>query len=103
MPPLVVLEPEWRTSRYAQEVEASMTDDEIMAEIQTLVDEEHLLLQKTERGEVDDHSEKRLHAIEVALAQQWDLLRQRRALRRNGKDPDEATLRDAATIEHFRQ
>jgi hypothetical protein len=80
-----------------------MTDDEIMAEIKTLMDEEHSLLQKTERGEVDDHSEKRLHAIEVALAQQWDLLRQRRALRRIGKDANEATLRDAGTVEHFRQ
>ncbi|HET7738926.1 MAG TPA: DUF2630 family protein [Tepidiformaceae bacterium] len=80
-----------------------MTDDEIMSAIKALVDEEHSLLQKTEQGEVDDHSEKRLHAIEVALGQQWDLLRQRRALRRNGKDPNEATLRDAATIQHFRQ
>jgi hypothetical protein len=44
-----------------------------------------------------------LKAIEVALDQCWDLLRQRRARRAAGKDPDEATVRPGDIVEGYRQ
>jgi hypothetical protein len=44
-----------------------------------------------------------LAAIEVELDRCWDLLRQRRALRNAGADPDDATVRDSATVEGYLQ
>ena len=41
--------------------------------------------------------------MQVELDRCWDLLRQRRALRSAGGDPDSAALRDADTVEHYRQ
>ncbi len=61
--------------------------------IQRLVDEEHLMHQ---RGET-----KRLAAIQVQIDQCWDLLRQRRALRDVGLDPDHAVVRTAAVVENY--
>jgi hypothetical protein len=49
----------------------------------------------------DDHA--RLRALEVQLDQLWDLLRQRRARRAAGLDPDLAIERDAGTVEGYRQ
>jgi hypothetical protein len=37
----------------------------------------------------------------VELDRLWDLLRQRRALRSAGADPDEASERDADTVEGY--
>jgi len=45
----------------------------------------------------------RLAAIEVELDRCWDLLRQRRALRSAGADPDDAAVRDSATVEGYLQ
>ncbi len=45
----------------------------------------------------------RLKAIEVTLDQLWDLLRQRRALRGAGRDPDQAGIRPEGTVEEYRQ
>lgn len=80
-----------------------MTDAELLQQINALVDEEHALLEATERGDIDDDGEQRLHALELTIAQHWDLLRQRRALRRAGADPDQAQLRSPETIENYRQ
>jgi hypothetical protein len=44
---------------------------------------------------------KRLAAIHVELGQLWDYLRQRRALRDAGQDPDDAQMRDADTVERY--
>jgi hypothetical protein len=41
--------------------------------------------------------------VEVALDQCWDLLRQRRARRSAGQDPDEATVRPEEVIERYKQ
>jgi hypothetical protein len=49
----------------------------------------------------DDHE--RLRAIEVALDQCWDLLRQRRARRATGQDPDDAVARPADVVENYQQ
>ena len=45
----------------------------------------------------------RLERVSVELDQCWDLLRQRRARRRSGGDPDEASPRDEGTVEGYLQ
>jgi hypothetical protein len=42
-----------------------------------------------------------LRGLEVLLDQCWDLLRQRRARREFGLDPDDAELRNASTVERY--
>lgn len=82
-----------------------MADDrEIIEHIDKLVDEEHTL----ERAHGDGKSltkdeQARLGALEVQLDQLWDLLRQRRARRAAGLNPDEASERDPSTVEGYRQ
>jgi hypothetical protein len=41
--------------------------------------------------------------LEVTLDKLWDLLRQRRALRTAGKDPDQAATRSEGTVEGYLQ
>jgi hypothetical protein len=79
-----------------------MDDSELLDRIHHLVDEEHRL----ESGQGDGLSpdeETRLRQLEVALDQCWDLLRQRRARRSAGLDPDQAEVRPASTVEGYRQ
>ena len=45
----------------------------------------------------------RLRVVEVELDRCWDLLRQRRALRDAGSDPEQAQVRDADTVERYQQ
>lgn len=78
-----------------------MDDQEILGRIHTLVDEEHQLRSRT--GELSDEERDRLERLEEGLDQCWDLLRQRRAKRHSGDDPDEAKPRDIDTVEHYRQ
>lgn len=44
----------------------------------------------------------RIRDIEHQLDQCWDLLRQRRARREFGEDPDQAEVRDPRTVENYR-
>jgi hypothetical protein len=79
-----------------------VTDDEIMERIERLVAEEHDL---ERRGEEESGLQPSEHArfqeVGVSLDRLWDLLRQRRALRDAGGDPDEASERDAGTVEGY--
>lgn len=77
-----------------------MTDREILDTIDRLVDEERRL---HDAGGLDDDGMARLRAIEVELDEAWDLLRQRRARRAAGLDPDRASPRDAETVEDYEQ
>jgi hypothetical protein len=84
-----------------------MSDESIAARIERLVSEEHGLRQR-EQADSDDPGtlegeRDRLRALEVELDQCWDLLRQRRALRDAGADPDQAVARDAGTVESYEQ
>lgn len=80
-----------------------MDDQEITDQINRLVDEEHRLEQAhVGQGQSEEESN-RLHAIEVELDRCWDLLRQRRARRAAGQDPDEAQPRSAQIVENYRQ
>ncbi len=84
-----------------------MDDAPVLGRIESLVQEEHALL---DREQADADSEealeadrRRLEQISVELDRCWDLLRQRRARRSAGQDPDEATARDADTVEKYLQ
>jgi hypothetical protein len=77
-----------------------MVDDEVIARIHRLVDEEHRL---HAHSPMKDADHERLRDVEVELDQCWDLLRQRRALRRAGEDPSEAEVRTRGTVEGYQQ
>jgi len=74
-----------------------MSDQTILAHISSLIDEEHKL---RSAGTAQD-SDHRLKQLEVELDQCWDLLRQRRAKREFGENPETATPRDPGTVEGY--
>ena len=84
-----------------------MSDDSIAARIERLVAEEHELRgrEQMDSAELDalEGDRERLRSVEVELDRCWDLLRQRRALRDAGGDPDLAEVRDAETVERYQQ
>jgi hypothetical protein len=75
-----------------------MDDQAILDQLRTLADEEHAI-----RQEGPDGDPERLRDIEVMLDQCWDLLRQRRAKREFGQDPDDAHVRSEQVVEHYQQ
>ena len=80
-----------------------MDDTEIVNQINRLSEEEHRL-EEAHVGEGLSPSEsEKLRTIEVALDQCWDLLRQRRARRDAGHDPDGAQARPAPVVENYQQ
>ena len=80
-----------------------MNDEEIVRNIGELTDEEHRL-ERSHAGEPLRPDElERLQSLEVALDQCWDLLRQRRARRDAGQDPDAAKVRPASIVENYQQ
>ena len=80
-----------------------MDDHDLIGRIDNLVAEEHGLRERAEGQGLAENDRDRLQKIEVALDQCWDLLRQRRALRHKGEDPDSAEVRDPGTVEGYRQ
>lgn len=80
-----------------------MNDDALISQIDSLVAEEHELFERSHGEGLSDDEETKLRDLEVRLDQLWDLLRQRRARRHAGQDPDEASPRDANTVEHYQQ
>lgn len=80
-----------------------MNDDEVIRQIGSLVDEEHALEGASGPEGLDAGATERLRQIEVALDQCWDLLRQRRARRRRGEDPDLAEVRPEQVVERYEQ
>jgi hypothetical protein len=75
-------------------------DQSVLGHIDQLVKEEERLYAKNGLTE-DDQA--RLAEVKVALDQCWDLLRQRRALREFGEDPDKAKVRPAKIVENYEQ
>jgi hypothetical protein len=73
-------------------------DASVFAHIEALVAEEHRLF---DHGELNDEQKKRLTTVQTELDRYWDLLRQRRALREFGRDPSEASERDADTVKKY--
>ena len=78
-----------------------MDDQQVIDRIEALAHEEHELFEKEARGEASTGERQRLEQIQVQLDQTYDLLRQRRARRNAGLDPDGATPRDAGTVEGY--
>ena len=76
------------------------TDERVLGTIKKLVEEEHSLHSD---GSLDADGRARLDAVRVELDQCWDLLRQRRALREFGDDPDKAKVRPANVVENYKQ
>ena len=80
-----------------------MADEGVHNHIEQLVAEEHELWQREQAGQASDDDRKRLAEVKVALDQSWDLLRQRRALREAGLDPDKADERSGEVVEKYWQ
>lgn len=75
-------------------------DESVQDHINALVQEEERLYQQ---GKMSGEDQERLGAIKVQLDQCWDLLRQRRALREFGDDPEKAKVRSAKIVENYEQ
>lgn len=81
-----------------------MDDAQIMLRIQELVNEEHQLFERHRTtGDLNEDQHARMKELEVGLDQCWDLLRQRRARRHAGLNPDEAQVRPSNIVEHYQQ
>ena len=75
-------------------------DATVHSHIEKLVKEEHKLF---ERGDLSKDEAKRLADVQAQLDQCWDLLRQRRALRESGLDPEAAASRPPEVVERYQQ
>ena len=80
-----------------------MDDAQINGTIEQLVAEEHALWDREAAGTATEQDRARLGELKVLLDQCWDFLRQRRALREAGADPDAASIRAPDVVEHYRQ
>ena len=80
-----------------------MDDSQVHATIEQLVAEEHELWERESAGKASESDRRRLQQVKVSLDQCWDLLRQRRALREAGGDPDEADVRRPEVVEGYEQ
>jgi len=75
-----------------------MDDKSILSHIDSLIAEEHQLRAGAAAA---PEQAARLKRVEEELDQCWDLLRQRRARREFGEDPDAARPRDIGTVENY--
>lgn len=75
-----------------------MNDKSILDHISEVVEEEGRL---RAAGTGAPEGAARLKHVEEQLDQCWDLLRQRRAKREFGEDPNAATPRDVGTVERY--
>ena len=79
-------------------MDKAAAEQQVLSHIQELVAQEHQLLGQ---GPLADADHDRLARIQVELDQCWDLLRQRRALRETGGDPDRAAIRPPDVVEKY--
>ena len=80
-----------------------MDDPQIHGDIDRMVAEEHELWRRESAGEATDGDRQRLEALRLSLDQCWDLLRQRRARRDAGQNPDGAEVRPPDVVERYQQ
>jgi hypothetical protein len=81
-------------------MENNTPDNSVLSHITKLTErEEHLYGKES----MTDDDIKELHKVKLELDQYWDLLRQRRALRDAGENPNQAEMRDSDTIENYEQ
>ena len=75
-------------------------DDSVLSHITKLTEKEEQLYGK---DLLSDEEIKELHKVKIELDQYWDLLRQRRALREVGENPNQAELRSGDTVENYEE
>jgi hypothetical protein len=80
-----------------------MEDAQIHGTIEELVAEEHELWEREAAGGASDQDRRRLEDLQVSLDRCWDLLRQRRARREAGLDPEGAKARPEEVVERYLQ
>ncbi|MHB1487335.1 MAG: DUF2630 family protein [Acidimicrobiales bacterium] len=80
-----------------------MNDMQLVTEINRLAQEEHRLERAHSDSPLSEAELDKLHAIEAHLDQCWDLLRQRRARRQAGQDPDLTNVRQQSVVEGYQQ
>ena len=80
-----------------------MDDRQIHNSIDEMVSEEHQLWERESAGEASEADRERLETLRVSLDQCWDLLRQRRARRSAGHDPEGAELRPPDVVDRYQQ
>jgi hypothetical protein len=80
-----------------------MDDGTILKLIENLSDEEQALEESHHGVPLSKEQHARLKAVEVELDQAYDLLRQRRARRTAGLDPDQAVVRNEGVVENYLQ
>ena len=86
-----------------QQPQDAGAEQAILGRISAMVADEKALRALLAVGGIDGDTEReRLEALERALDQCWDLLRQRRALAEVGEDPGEAQVRPSSTVENYR-
>jgi uncharacterized protein YjaG (DUF416 family) len=78
-------------------------DQDIVERINQLAAEEQQLEEAHVGEGLSDDELKRKHELELALDKSWDVLRQRRAKRHAGLDPDAAQERSTGTVEGYLQ
>jgi hypothetical protein len=78
-------------------------DQDVVEWIRKLEDEEHQLFEGEAHEGTSGAKRERRRQIEELLDQCWDLLRQRRAKRKAGLDPDSASVREVDMVEHYEQ
>jgi len=79
----------------------AVDDQQILARVHDLVAEEHRL---REGGPgLSAEARERLQQLERDLDQCWDVLRQRRARREFGENPDDAAVRPSGEVEGYLQ
>ncbi|MBD1365683.1 DUF2630 family protein [Mucilaginibacter sp. ZT4R22] len=81
-------------------MEEKKEDISVIEHIRQLTEREEHLYGKTE---LTDEDIKEMHIVKSELDQYWDLLRQRRAFRDAGDNPDRAQMRSVDTIEHYKK
>jgi hypothetical protein len=93
VPNKLAIENIWRTI-----MTTPTTDKAVLGAIEHLTKEEHALYEK---GDLTEAERARLRQINVELDEAWDFLRQRRAKREFGQNPDEADLRPPGVVERY--
>ncbi len=81
-------------------MENAKQDNSVMAHIKSLTEKEEYLYGKED---LSDEEIQEMHQVRSELDQYWDLLRQRRAFRDAGEDPERAKMRSSDTIKNYKE
>ena len=77
-----------------------MDDQDVLNQIRSLVEEEHVL--RSGPG-LDEAGRERMRDLEVQLDRCWDLLRRREAREEFGQNPDTEPVQPGAVVEKYLQ